>query len=243
MNNRILLVEDDQSFGAVLKDYLMMNNYEVTLATDGELGLKEFMENEFDIGIFDVMMPKKDGFSLAEDVKRINKNMPIIFLTAKNLREDILKGYQIGADDYITKPFNPRELTIRARNLLNRTMVEEKETISTSQNIEQYRFNGWTLDINSRSLITPEGEENKLPRSEFRALLHFCENPGKIQTREDLLLKMTGRKLKPHDRTVDVTIRRIRKHFEDHPTTPEIIVTIHGEGYRFCGELVCGELE
>ena len=85
MNNRILLVEDDQSFGAVLKDYLMMNNYEVTLATDGEQGLKEFMENEFDIGIFDVMMPKKDGFSLAEDVKRINKNMPIIFLTAKNL--------------------------------------------------------------------------------------------------------------------------------------------------------------
>lgn len=116
-------------------------------------------------------------------------------------------------------------------------MVEEKETISTSQNVEQYRFNGWTLDINSRSLITPEGEENKLPRSEFRALLHFCENPGKIQTREDLLLKMTGRKLKPHDRTVDVTIRRIRKHFEDHPNTPEIIVTIHGEGYRFCGEL------
>ena len=85
MNNRILLVEDDQSFGAVLKDYLMINNYDVTLATDGEMGLKEFMENDFDLCVFDVMMPKKDGFSLAEDVKKINKNMPIIFLTAKRL--------------------------------------------------------------------------------------------------------------------------------------------------------------
>ena len=126
MNNRILLVEDDQSFGAVLKDYLMMNNYEVTLATDGEQGLKEFMENEFDIGIFDVMMPKKDGFSLAEDVKRINKNMPIIFLTAKNLREDILKGYQIGADDYITKPFDTELLLYKIKAILQRSAVVEE---------------------------------------------------------------------------------------------------------------------
>ena len=89
------------------------------------------------------------------------------------------------------------------------------------------------LDLNSHSLITPEGQEFKLPRSEFRAMLHFCENPGKLQTREELLKKMTGRELKPQDRTVDVTIRRIRKHFEDHPNTPNIIMTIHGEGYRF----------
>ena len=106
MSNRILLVEDDQSFGAVLKDYLSINNFDVTLAIDGELGLKEFTEKEFDICIFDVMMPKKDGFSLAEDVRKIDKNTPIIFLTARNQREDVLKGYQIGADDYITKPFD-----------------------------------------------------------------------------------------------------------------------------------------
>ena len=100
MSNRILLVEDDQSFGAVLKDYLSINNFDVTLATDGELGLKEFTEKEFDICIFDVMMPKKDGFSLAEDVRKIDKNTPIIFLTARNQREDVLKGYQIGADQF-----------------------------------------------------------------------------------------------------------------------------------------------
>jgi two-component system aerobic respiration control protein ArcA len=103
--------------------------------------------------------------------------------------------------------------------------------------VEAYRFNGWTLDINSRALVSPSGEVFKLPRSEFRAMVHFCEHPGQIQSRAELLKKMTGRELKPHDRTVDVTIRRIRKHFESVPDTPEIIATIHGEGYRFCGEL------
>ena len=118
MSNRILLVEDDQSFGAVLKDYLTINNFEVTLATDGEMGLKEFTEKEFDICIFDVMMPKKDGFSLAEDVKKIDKNTPIIFLTARNMREDILKGYQLGADDYITKPFDTELLLYKIKAIL-----------------------------------------------------------------------------------------------------------------------------
>jgi two-component system aerobic respiration control protein ArcA len=109
------------------------------------------------------------------------------------------------------------------------TTQEEKSSV------EKYKFNGWVLDINSRSLVNPYGECYKLPLSEFRALLHFCKNPGKVQTRADLLKKMTGRELKPHDRTVDVTIRRICKYFELVSGTPEIIATIHGEGYRFCG--------
>ncbi|SUB22027.1 aerobic respiration control protein ArcA [Pasteurella bettyae] len=158
-----------------------------------------------------------------------------MFLTGRDNEVDKILGLEIGADDYITKPFNPRELAIRARNLLHRTMAENEKSLPA--HIDAYHFNGWTLDINKRALINPEQVEYKLPRSEFRAMLHFCENPGKIQTREDLLKKMTGRELKPQDRTVDVTIRRIRKHFEDHHDTPEIIATIHGEGYRFCGEI------
>ena len=158
----------------------------------------------------------------------------MIFLTGRDNEVDKILGLEIGADDYLTKPFNPRELTIRARNLLLRTMQNGE---NEAYNRENYRFNGWTLDLNSHKLITPEGVEFKLPRSEFRAMLHFCENPGKLQTREELLKKMTGRELKPQDRTVDVTIRRIRKHFEDHPHTPELIATVHGEGYRFCGEI------
>ena len=235
-NPQILIVEDEAITRNMLKNIFEAEGYQVFEATDGSQMHEVLEQQTINLVIMDINLPGKNGLMLARELRE-DTEVALMFLTGRDNEIDKILGLEIGADDYITKPFNPRELTIRARNLLNRTMVEEKETISTSQNIEQYRFNGWTLDINSRSLITPEGEENKLPRSEFRALLHFCENPGKIQTREDLLLKMTGRKLKPHDRTVDVTIRRIRKHFEDHPNTPEIIVTIHGEGYRFCGEL------
>lgn len=235
-NPQILIVEDEAVTRNMLKNIFEAEGYQVFEATDGSQMHEMLEQQTINLVIMDINLPGKNGLMLARELRETTE-VALMFLTGRDNEIDKILGLEIGADDYITKPFNPRELTIRARNLLNRTMVEEKETISTSQNVEQYRFNGWTLDINSRSLITPEGEENKLPRSEFRALLHFCENPGKIQTREDLLLKMTGRKLKPHDRTVDVTIRRIRKHFEDHPNTPEIIVTIHGEGYRFCGEL------
>ena len=232
----ILVVEDDRPIRNLIVTTLKTHEYKCLTAENGTEAIMEASSHNPDIVLLDLGLPDIDGVEVIQKIRSWS-NMPIIVISARSEDMDKIEALDAGADDYITKPFNPRELTIRARNLLNRTMVEEKETISTSQNIEQYHFNGWTLDINSRSLITPEGEENKLPRSEFRALLHFCENPGKIQTREDLLLKMTGRKLKPHDRTVDVTIRRIRKHFEDHPNTPEIIVTIHGEGYRFCGEL------
>ena len=235
-NPQILIVEDEAITRNMLKNIFEAEGYQVFEATDGSQMHEVLEQQTINLVIMDINLPGKNGLMLARELRETTE-VALMFLTGRDNEIDKILGLEIGADDYITKPFNPRELTIRARNLLNRTMVEEKETISTLQNIEQYRFNGWTLDINSRSLITPEGEENKLPRSEFRALLHFCENPGKIQTREDLLLKMTGRKLKPHDRTVDVTIRRIRKHFEEHPNSPEIIVTIHGEGYRFCGEL------
>ena len=233
---RILLCEDDENLGMLLREYLQAKGYSAELCPDGEAGYKAFLKNKYDLCVLDVMMPKKDGFTLAQEIRQANAEIPIIFLTAKTLKEDILEGFKIGADDYITKPFNPRELTIRARNLLSRTM--NLGTVSEERrSVESYKFNGWELDINSRSLIGPDGEQYKLPRSEFRAMLHFCENPGKIQSRAELLKKMTGRELKPHDRTVDVTIRRIRKHFESTPDTPEIIATIHGEGYRFCGDL------
>ena len=165
MSNRILLVEDDQSFGAVLKDYLMINNYDVTLATDGEMGLKEFMENDFDLCVFDVMMPKKDGFSLAEDVKKINKNMPIIFLTAKNLREDILRGYQLGADDYITKPFDTELLLYKIKAILQRSVTVETEEQ------EYFRFSNIYFDSVLRQLKVHDKEYKLSPKE--NDLLHL----------------------------------------------------------------------
>ncbi|RKF18510.1 two-component system response regulator ArcA [Alginatibacterium sediminis] len=235
MTPNILIVEDELVTRNTLKDTFEAEGYNVFEAADGNEMNQVLEQNSVHLIIMDINLPGKNGLLLAREL-RDREQIALMFLTGRDNEVDKILGLEIGADDYITKPFNPRELTIRARNLLNRTISatgsnEEKDSV------DAYRFNGWVLDINSRSLVSPAQEVYKLPRSEFRAMLHFVENPGQIQTRADLLKKMTGRELKPHDRTVDVTIRRIRKHFESSPETPEIIATIHGEGYRFCGEL------
>lgn len=235
-NPQILIVEDEAVTRNTLKSIFEAEGYDVFEASDGVEMHAILEQNLIHLVIMDINLPGKNGLMLARELRE-NTNIALIFLTGRDNEVDKILGLEIGADDYITKPFNPSELTIRARNLLQRTMGDSDKMAKENTQVECYRFNGWVLDVNSRSLINPEGNIIKLPRSEFRALLHFCENPGKIQTRDDLLKRMTGRELKPHDRTVDVTIRRIRKHFEDYPNSQEIIVTIHGEGYRFCGEL------
>ncbi len=231
----ILIVEDEQVTRNTLKSIFEAEGYTVFEANDGAEMHQMLSDHPVHLVIMDINLPGKNGLLLARELRE-QGDMALMFLTGRDNEVDKILGLEIGADDYITKPFNPRELTIRARNLLIRAMNQGLPS-EDKKLVERYTFNGWSLEINSRSLVTPQGEHLKLPRSEFRALLHFCENPGKIQTRADLLKKMTGRDLKPHDRTVDVTIRRIRKHFESLSDTPEIIATIHGEGYRFCGEL------
>jgi len=231
---QILVVEDEIVTRNTLKGIFEAEGYDVLEAENGA-EMHHMLENHnINLVVMDINLPGKNGLLLARELRE-ELNLPLIFLTGRDNEVDKILGLEIGADDYLTKPFNPRELTIRARNLLHRTMPHQEKENTFGR--EFYRFNGWKLDLNSHSLITPGGQEFKLPRSEFRAMLHFCENPGKLQTREELLKKMTGRELKPQDRTVDVTIRRIRKHFEDHPNTPNIIMTVHGEGYRFCGDI------
>ncbi|MBK5071879.1 two-component system response regulator ArcA [Budviciaceae bacterium BWR-B9] len=232
----ILIVEDELVTRNTLKSIFEAEGYVVFEANDGAEMHRILSDHNINLVIMDINLPGKNGLLLARELRE-QAAVALMFLTGRDNEVDKILGLEIGADDYITKPFNPRELTIRARNLLSRTMNLGAVSGEERKLVENYKFNGWTLDINSRSLINPNGEMFKLPRSEFRAMLHFCENPGKIQSREELLKKMTGRELKPHDRTVDVTIRRIRKHFESTPDTPEIIATIHGEGYRFCGDL------
>jgi two-component system aerobic respiration control protein ArcA len=232
----ILIVEDELVTRNTLKSVFEGEGYNVLEANNGDEMHQIVKENSVNLIIMDINLPGKNGLLLARELRE-TQNIALIFLTGRNNEVDKILGLEIGADDYITKPFNPRELTIRTRNLLARTMKGNLHPEETRQKVESYKFNGWTLEINSRSLISPDGDVFKLPRSEFRAMLLFIENPGKIQTRADLLMKMTGRELKTHDRTVDVTIRRIRRHFESVPNTPEIIATIHGEGYRFCGEV------
>ena len=231
---KILIVEDEIVTRNTLKGIFEAEGYDVLEAQDGAEMHHILTYYTINLVVMDINLPGKNGLLLARELRE-NINLPLIFLTGRDNEVDKILGLEIGADDYLTKPFNPRELTIRARNLLHRTLPhQEKENTSGK---EFYRFNGWVLDLNSHNLITPENQELKLPRSEFRAMLYFCENPGKLLTREELLRKMTGRAFKPQDRTVDVTIRRIRKHFEEYSNTDEIIMTVHGEGYRFCGNI------
>ena len=228
----VLIVEDEVVTRTTLKSLFEAEGYNVFEAENGDQ-MHDFFENHaINLVIMDINLPGKNGLILAREV-RDRKNVGLIFLTGRDNDVDRTLGLEIGADDYLTKPFNPRELTIRARNLLSRTTNSSEDDDLPSR----VSFNGWTLDGDSRSLISPNGKEFRLPRSEFRALHLFLSNPGKILTREQLIMEMTGRELRPNDRTVDVTIRRIRKHFESDPTDEELIVTIHGEGYRFCGQV------
>ncbi len=229
----ILIVEDEFVTRNSLKNIFCGEGYNVFEAASGDEMSKILEHNEIDLIIMDINLPGKNGFILAREIRRTTK-IALIFLTGSNDESDKILGLEIGADDYITKPFNPRELTIRARNLLARTL---RPAYQTNEKISRYQFNGWTLELNNRTLVDPNGTVIKMPRSEFRLLQHFCENNVEIQSREKLLYAMTGRELKPYDRTVDVTIRRLRKHFEDFDPNSEIILTIHGEGYRFCSEV------
>ena len=228
----ILIVEDEVVTRTTLKSLFEAEGYNVFEAENGDQMHDFFTNHAINLVIMDINLPGKNGLILAREVRN-RKNVGLIFLTGRDNDVDRILGLEIGADDYLTKPFNPRELTIRARNLLSRTTSASDDDDLPSR----VSFNGWTLDGDSRSLISPNSNEFRLPRSEFRALHLFLSNPGKILTREQLIMEMTGRELRPNDRTVDVTIRRIRKHFESEPGEIELIVTIHGEGYRFCGSV------
>lgn len=228
----ILVVEDEEVTRLNLVSLFQGEGYDVIEAINGEEMHRKLQENQINLIVMDINLPGKNGLILARELRQ-KESIGLIFLTGRDSEVDRILGLEIGADDYLTKPFNPRELTIRARNLLSRTsaqpVIEEHKSV--------LRFNGWTLDENSRNLTSPTGVARRLPKGEYRALRLMLDTPGKIFTREQLIRHMTGRDLRPNDRTVDVTIRRIRKHFESDLDSPELISTIHGEGYRFVGRI------
>ncbi len=222
-NIRILLVEDDTNFGDVLMSYLEMNNYDVELAKDGESGFELFKKKPFDLCIFDVMMPKKDGFSLAEDVRLLNEDIPIVFLTAKGLKEDIIKGFKIGADDYVTKPFNSEELLYRIQAILKRTgsiVEEDKDEFQ----IGEYHFN-YPLRILSRG----ENKE-KLSPKEAQLLKMFALKKNEVLLRSDALKRIWGEDNYFTARSMDVFVTKLRKYLKNDPNVE--IANIHGNGFR-----------
>ena len=223
MGNKILLVEDDQNFGDVLRSYLEMHDYDVTLATDGEAGVEAFKKGSFDLCISDVMMPKKDGFSLAEDVRKIDKNTPIIFLTARNQREDVLKGYQIGADDYITKPFDTELLLYKIKAILQRSAVVEDEEQ------EQFKISNMFFDSVLRQLRVGDNEYKLSPKeNELLKMLAVYEND--LMPRELALTKIWRDDNYFTSRSMDVYIAKLRKYLKADEDVE--ILNIHGEGFR-----------
>lgn len=229
-NNRILLVEDDQNFGDVLRSYLEMHEYEVTLATDGAQGLESYKQGEFDLCIFDVMMPKKDGFTLAKEIREQDQDMPIIFLTAKTMKNDVLEGFKIGADDYITKPFNSEELLYRIQAILKRSQAkaDPREEIKEF-NIGKYHFN-YPLRILTYNPGEDDEEENKLSPKEAQLLRMFAIYINDILPRSEALNKIWGEDNYFTARSMDVFVTKLRKYLKRDENIE--IVNIHGNGFQ-----------
>ena len=228
--SKILLVEDDQNFGDVLKAYLEMHEYDVTLASDGVMGLESYKKGSFDLCIFDVMMPRKDGFTLAKEVREKDKEMPIIFLTAKNLKEDILEGFKIGADDYLSKPFNSEELLLRIQAILRRVNkgVDKEDDVKEYQ-IGEYHFN-YPLRILNWQGGGNGNEKEKLSPKEAHLLKMFCQNKNDVLTRAEALAKIWGEDNYFTARSMDVFVTKLRKYLSKDPNIQ--ILNIHGNGFR-----------
>lgn len=229
-NNKILLVEDDQNFGDVLRSYLEIHDYEVTLAVDGAQGLEYYRKGGFDICIFDVMMPKKDGFTLAREIREKDEEIPIIFLTAKALKEDILEGFKIGADDYITKPFNSEELLLRIQAILKRRRGrEEEKSENTEFFIGKYHFD-YPVRVLSYDRGGAEEEKSKLSPKEAQLLRMFALNMNHVLTRSDALTKIWGEDNYFTARSMDVFVTKLRKYLSRDENIE--IVNIHGNGFQ-----------
>lgn len=236
MSAKLLIVEDEVVTRQTLARLFQQEGYEVFDAADGKQMEHIMAQQPVDLIIMDVNLPGQSGLELAESLRE-QKNIGLVFLTGRDSDEDRLLALELGADDYLIKPYNPKELTIRVRNLYRRIEHSQKPSDVKVEGSREFHFNGWVLDCDSRCLYSPEKKMFRLPKSEYRAMELFLTQPGKIHDRETLVRKMLDRELRPNDRTVDVAIRRIRRHFESHPETPNLITTIHGEGYRFVGDV------
>lgn len=221
---QILLAEDDFNLGSLLKQYLEAKEYSVELAEDGVLALEKFQRKEFDICIFDVMMPRKDGFTLAGEVKEIKRDIPIIFLTAKTLKDDVLQGFKIGADDYITKPFNMEELLMRIEAVLRRSGVME------NQEVNEYQIGKFKFEIQKQTLTIDGQEPIKLTTKESGLLRLLCLNKNRMLERNYALKQIWEDDNYFNARSMDVYITKLRKHLKDDPDVE--ILNIHGRGYK-----------
>jgi DNA-binding response OmpR family regulator len=222
MKPKILLVEDDPSLGFVIKDNLLVKGYEVKLCRDGEEGQQAFTENHFDICILDVMMPKKDGFSLAKSIREKNQQIPILFITAKSMLEDKVIGFNAGGDDYIVKPFSMEELCLRIEVFLRRS-------IATAPAEQSYSLGEFTFDCHNYTLNHLSGFKT-LTQKEAEVLKLLCQNKERVLKREEILKNVWGNDDYFLGRSMDVFISKLRKHLKEDPRVQ--IVNYHGVGFK-----------
>ena len=223
----ILLVEDDPNLSMVLQDYLEMLEYSIVLARNGEEGLSHFKKQDFDMCILDVMMPRKDGFSLAMDIRNENKLIPIIFLTAKTLKEDRIRGFQTGCDDYIAKPFSTEELSLRIRAILRR--CQSGRYSENEEQLKTFELGKYIFDAENMILSGKDGTRS-LTRKETALLCVLCKNMDKLVAREHILKEVWGNDDYFLGRSMDVFIAKLRKYLKDDPGLS--ITNVHGAGFK-----------
>lgn len=224
LKSKILLVEDDPSFGGLMRDFLRMNDLDVELCTDGEMGRETFYRERFDLCILDVMMPKMDGFTLAAEIKKMNKDIPVIFLTAKTLREDMMKGYQIGADDYITKPFDSEILLMKVNAILKRNASQnarEKQSV--------FRIGDFEYKHSTRELVHPTAGTAKLSPKEGDLLRMLLVAQDSVMSRSLALKTIWKDDNYFTGRSMDVYMTKLRKYLA--PDSRIEIRNIHSEGF------------
>ena len=221
---KILLCEDDTNLGMVLKNYLELNDYDVILERDGRLGLAAFQREKFDICLLDVMMPNMDGFTVAEEIRDINPDVPLFFLSAKTMKDDIIQGYKLGADDYITKPFDSDVLLLKIKAILKRNEELHKEEANAEFDLGKYHFNP-----RLRELVV-NGKTQTLSPKENELLKMLSEYKNDLLPREAALKKIWGSDTYFNGRSMDVYIAKLRKYLKEDEKLE--IVNIHGNGFR-----------
>ena len=231
----ILLVDDEASLREPLADYLIKQGYKVQQASDASVARSLLNAYDFDILLLDIMMPGEDGLSLCRYVTD-KTEIPVIFISAKTEETERIIGLELGADDYITKPFSPRELVARIKVILRRAEKSGARQIATSGG--GYQFSGWTLKCDKRSLIDAEGVNVSLSTGEYQMLLALVSRAGQVLNRDQLLDITQGREAHAFDRAVDNQISRLRRKIEADPKNPEIIKTVWGGGYTLAGEVI-----
>lgn len=227
---RVLIVDDDEEIRALLQTYLTGFSLHVDAAQDGVSMRKAMMTTTFDVIVLDLMLPGEDGLSLCRELRE-KTDIPIIILSARGEAADRIVGLELGADDYVIKPFDPRELVARIHTILRRARDGRKREIPLSG--DEWCFEGWTMNRITRQLVTPDKMVVPLSNAEFRLLSVFIGRPRRVLTRDQLMDAAKGQSVTPFDRSIDLLVSRLRQKLDEDPKDPKMLKTVRGEGYKF----------